>query len=303
MIRIHVGAICHYGVYCSDDEVIEFGDAPLDGLNRDASKIFVKSVSIDEFSAGKLVEVASLDRAERRSRFSPKKTMKIARERIGEGGYDILKNNCEHFANECVFGRHFCELEEAARKSWRARPVLDVYIASFSEELPPLDSPLPKALLRAIKKMPPEKSQKELFAWTLLGHAVSKSLAYEPKNWKLKRTKSGFVSGIFRFSICTTDTAALVAVSQEPVGLFAKEIPAGEKELFCREVEERAREVYRQSSLKENALSLCGIYEGTPPLYLALCGDSARVALIWRYEAKMGRSLQKLVPAQKAISL
>ena len=31
--------------------------------------------------------------------------MNYALSRLGEGGYDLVSNNCEHFSNECVFGK------------------------------------------------------------------------------------------------------------------------------------------------------------------------------------------------------
>ena len=45
--------------------------------------------------------------------------MSLARSRLGEGGYNILHNNCEHFVNECVFGIKKSEQEEEVRRKWR----------------------------------------------------------------------------------------------------------------------------------------------------------------------------------------
>ena len=38
---------------------------------------------------------------------------------MGEGGYHILYNNCEHFANECVTGKHYSEQVEGVRELFR----------------------------------------------------------------------------------------------------------------------------------------------------------------------------------------
>lgn len=300
MIRIRVGAIWHYGVYCADDEVIEFGDAPLEGLSRDAAKIFVKRVSVDEFSAGRPIEVASLDRTEKKKRIPPKKTVQIARSRIGEGGYDLLKNNCEHFANECVFGRHFCSMEEEAREKWRERQALDVYLADSSEKLP--DAPLPRPVLRSFRRKSPEEAGLERFLWNLFFYAASKSFGYEPNELKFRKNKSGgFTCEKLYFSFSLTEASALVAVSHEPVGIFAKELPAGERGDFYSSVEEGARKAICAAS-DDNLPCVLGICEGKKPICLAAVGNTARATLVWRCTGS-GRTLQKLLSPEQVISL
>ena len=45
------------------------------------------------------------DRKEKKKQRKPKEVVAYARSKIGMRGYNILYNNCEHFANECVFGK------------------------------------------------------------------------------------------------------------------------------------------------------------------------------------------------------
>ena len=59
---------------------------------------------IDEFSECEFVETSKLDFSEKRKRRSPEKTVELALSRVGEKGYNILNNNCEHFAYDCMFG-------------------------------------------------------------------------------------------------------------------------------------------------------------------------------------------------------
>ena len=70
---------------------------------------------------GKIVEVGVPERAggEKRRRFSAKKTVENARARLGEGGYNVLHNNCEHFVWECAFGIHRSTAEDEAQARWR----------------------------------------------------------------------------------------------------------------------------------------------------------------------------------------
>ena len=117
MIRVRIGGIWHYGVYVSDDEVIQFGPPPRCGAERPET-IRVCSTTMAVFSGGSIVEKAKLSLSERLKRIPPNKTVRIARSRIGEGNYNLLHNNCEHFAYECVFGVKRSEQEEAARKQW-----------------------------------------------------------------------------------------------------------------------------------------------------------------------------------------
>ena len=58
MIRIRLGSIYHYGIFVSEDEVIQFGYPPLPEFKDKNQSITVDAVNIDEFSSGKIVEVA-----------------------------------------------------------------------------------------------------------------------------------------------------------------------------------------------------------------------------------------------------
>lgn len=117
MVRVRIGSIRHYGVYLSDDEVVQFGLPPRIGTPK-SEVITVCSTTMEEFAGDSIAEKAKLSFTERLKRLPPRRTAAIARSRIGEGGYDLLHNNCEHFAFECVFGVHRSEQEEAARKQW-----------------------------------------------------------------------------------------------------------------------------------------------------------------------------------------
>ena len=119
MVRVRIGSIWHYGVYVSDDQVIQFGPPPREGT-KSPEVIRVCSTTMDEFAGGSIVEKAKLTLAERLRRIPPEKTCAIALSRIGEGGYDLLHNNCEHFAFECVFGVKRSRQEEEARRQWEA---------------------------------------------------------------------------------------------------------------------------------------------------------------------------------------
>ena len=119
IIRIKTGSFYHYGIFVSEDEVIQFGYPPLPEYKDKNDPPVVCPVSIDVFCAGRIAEHAVLDRKEKKRAKSAEEAVSAARSRLGEGGYNILHNNCEHFVNECVFGVHYCEQEEKVRKMWR----------------------------------------------------------------------------------------------------------------------------------------------------------------------------------------
>ena len=121
MVRIRLGAIYHYGVFLNEDEVVQFGYPPIPEFQEQNAVVTVVAVDIDTFACGHIVEVASLDRKERKKRLPPEKTAEIARSRIGTGGYNIIHNNCEHLAYECVFGEKKSEQTDAIRAFWREK--------------------------------------------------------------------------------------------------------------------------------------------------------------------------------------
>lgn len=119
MIRVKVNTIYHYGVYVSDDEVIQFGRRP--DCFIEGEEIVVLATSIDEFAKNSIVEVAVLTSSEMKKRVLPDESVRRARERLGENGYDILYNNCEHFATEIVLGQRSCKFIDDIRAKWANR--------------------------------------------------------------------------------------------------------------------------------------------------------------------------------------
>ena len=102
-IRVQIQSIYHHGIYIGNDEVIQFG-LPIDML-RPKEEVKVLSSSIEEFLQGGFLEVRVFDRKERKIKNDDLKIVEIAKSKLGEGGYDIVHNNCEHFANYCVFNK------------------------------------------------------------------------------------------------------------------------------------------------------------------------------------------------------
>ena len=120
IIRVKLGSVYHYGIFVSPDEVIAFGLPPTAENLSNPGEIKVLSTDIDVFSCSRQIEVARLSLREKMSRRSVQKTVELARSRIGEGGYNLIHNNCEHFVNEIVFNEKRSEQEQAVREKWLA---------------------------------------------------------------------------------------------------------------------------------------------------------------------------------------
>ena len=119
MIRVKAGTIHHYGVFVSDSEVIQFGLAPNARPELKDSDIEVLSTDIDTFLQNQFLEVAEFDRKEKKTHPTPDEVIAKARARMGERGYHILYNNCEHFAYECVTGKHYSEQVDGVREMFK----------------------------------------------------------------------------------------------------------------------------------------------------------------------------------------
>lgn len=119
LIRTKVRFYYHYGIFVSEQQVIQFGlpDDPM----RPAEQIQVLSSDIDAFLQGGEVEVAVPDGTTRRQMRDADEIVRIALSRMGEGGYDILHNNCEHFVNDCAFGKPSSTFLQDVREKLRAK--------------------------------------------------------------------------------------------------------------------------------------------------------------------------------------
>lgn len=119
IIRTKVRFYYHYGIFVSEDEVIQFG-LP-DDPGRPAEQVKVLTSDIGTFLNGGELEVGVPERSERKQMRSPKQAVAIARQRLGEGGYDLLHNNCEHFVNDCVFGQPHSTFVQNVRAKLREK--------------------------------------------------------------------------------------------------------------------------------------------------------------------------------------
>jgi hypothetical protein len=93
----------HFGIYAGNGRVIHYasknGDFGLD--------VQVRETSLEQFAnRGKCRLVPCAGNSIQSKQFSPQETVKRARSRLGEKSYNLIFNNCEHFALWCKYGKN-----------------------------------------------------------------------------------------------------------------------------------------------------------------------------------------------------
>ncbi|WP_299873722.1 lecithin retinol acyltransferase family protein [uncultured Cocleimonas sp.] len=92
------GSYTHHGLGIGDDKVIHYS-----GLANDLSTPgIIEELSLEEFAQNKKIHIKPhLDR-----KYQIDESIVRASLRLGEAQYHILHNNCEHFVEWCISGRH-----------------------------------------------------------------------------------------------------------------------------------------------------------------------------------------------------
>ena len=232
VVRIKLGNIYHYGIYVNDEEIIQFGLPPTD-LRRDASKVEVCISSLEEFLCGNFLEVAQAEsKKERKKMFSPERVVERARERLGERGYHILYNNCEHFVNQCLFGKSECSQVEQVRQMWKNFPFVNIYVEKFPFETSSNEI-FPAERLAEIEKCGNVDVRMEKFYdWKLLERGIHQSLGINIKNVDFKKNKSKWQCDDFEFSLSHGENIVAVAVARNSVGVDVELIDVARFEKF-----------------------------------------------------------------------
>ncbi len=119
IIRTKVTFYHHYGIYIDPDTVVQFG-LP-DDATRPADQVKVLTSDVYTFLMGGELEVGQMSHAEAKKSRSAKERVDIALSRVGEGGYHIFHNNCEHFVYECTFNEKKSEFVSSVRESIRKK--------------------------------------------------------------------------------------------------------------------------------------------------------------------------------------
>ncbi len=85
----------HHGIYAGDGMVVHYA-----GFSRALRRGPVQQVPLSTFAAGRVIWVEPVTRPG----YSGDEAVRRACSRLGEDGYRLLTNNCEHFCGWCLYG-------------------------------------------------------------------------------------------------------------------------------------------------------------------------------------------------------
>ena len=94
-IRVDRGAYFHHGIDVGDGTVIHFTGEP--GQKSGAA---IKRTSMNEFLSGGKAEIIKYSKSS-----APSTVVAVALRHVGETGYNLITNNCEHFSRYCKTGQ------------------------------------------------------------------------------------------------------------------------------------------------------------------------------------------------------
>lgn len=220
MVRVKIGSIYHYGIFVSEDEIIQFGPPPVSRALLPDSAIEVCVSDVQGFLLGGFIETAKPERKDGKRR-KPKLAIEYARSKIGQKGYNILYNNCEHFAYECLFGVKKCTQADDIRALFRAMPILDVYTAKIPEGSLEVGSIYPGERASEIEAVSnPDVRAEKYYVWKLLAYALSRTFGYKIEDLSFEKTASGkWICDRCKLSLSHADGVVAVALSRGEVGV------------------------------------------------------------------------------------
>ena len=102
VIKVDHTWYAHYGIYVEGGTVIHYTDDKSGDF-----KGWVQETPLNKFLNGATsYTVCEFNPKDYPQIFSPEDTVRRARDKIGEGGYNFFTHNCEHFAVWCKTGRY-----------------------------------------------------------------------------------------------------------------------------------------------------------------------------------------------------
>ena len=220
ILRIKLCEIYHFGIFVDDKTVVQFGLPPISTFARKNVKVL--STTLNDFSCGFPVQVAVFSSEELSRLNSPEIRVKKALARLGEGGYNILHNNCEHFVMECAFNVHYSLQEEGLCTRWQNRPILNVYfsnVLNFDEDY--LANLYPQSRQCEIKETKNSAlKQQKLSTWNLLKVGINHTYNRDITSYTFSKSPYGkWSTKDFYFSLSHTDDFAVCVISNQQIGV------------------------------------------------------------------------------------
>ena len=219
ILRVRKNNVFHYGICVAKDRAVEFGAAE-EVKNAPHEAVKVRECPITDFTSEASFCVGRAEKEEHA--FSPYTVAARERTMIGEGNYDFVRNNCEHFVYECVVGRHVAPESEKFEALFSALPKAWVCVSPYPFSFDGKnESIFPTARRREIEQSRSARvREQKYYVWKLLEKALADGFGMKIKNADLRRDEAGkWKSDKVFVSLSHTAGVCAVAVSNVPVGI------------------------------------------------------------------------------------
>ena len=225
MVRVKVGSIYHYGIFENENSVIQFGPSPALRVGIPDKDIEVCVSDVDGFINGGFLEVGIIEKKDGKVVRKKEKVVLFAKQRIGEKGYNILYNNCEHFAYECIFNKKVCTQAVDVREKIKSIPLLELFYAKIPENCE-ISTVYPLERNNEILKCSNQKVINEKYwVWKLLEYALKKTFNKKIEDIEFRKLKNGkWITDFCEFSLSHSRGIVAVALSRKSVGVDVQEV-------------------------------------------------------------------------------
>lgn len=222
MIRVNMGDYYHYAIYADENRIIQFGEPQICYSPEDVT---VEETTVKEFLNGKFMEVAVFNKQELLNKKTPDEIVTYAINCLGQKGYDILNNNCEHFANKCVFGKSKCsQIEDVRAEIIKKLFIPKIYIASINHKFD--YDYTPQILLNELKNITNEaliKQKQQVY--NLLYYIFSTEFKQTLSDNAITKNEFGKpIVADYEISFSHANDVVAVAVSKDKIGVDIEQI-------------------------------------------------------------------------------
>ncbi|AZE04458.1 lecithin retinol acyltransferase family protein [Pseudomonas chlororaphis] len=119
------GLYTHHGIFVGRNRVVHYS-----GMGSGLHKGCIESTTLEAFLQGKNARIKTYKKVY----FRGPEICRRARSRLGEDEYNLVFNNCEHFANWCVTNQHTSEQVEAATQRMSTAAVTSLLMRKATKE-------------------------------------------------------------------------------------------------------------------------------------------------------------------------
>lgn len=232
-VRVKLGQIYHYGIFVSNEEIVQFGLAPNLNTHLKNQDIAVCTSDMDTFLQGGFLERGLAEKCDGKKR-SNKAVVKFAKSKLGQTGYNIIHNNCEHFVYECLFGVKKCSQTDQVRQMFLAIPICHVYTAKIPQDVQigQLSCQLRNEEIANVSHK--DVKAEKYYVWKLLEYALYKTFGYKASEMTFDKCNGKWTTPSCCFSLSHSNGVVACAVSRMKVGVDVEIVDGSHQKTITR---------------------------------------------------------------------